>query len=297
MAAAALAGCDRRDARDDVATYGADRPADDGAPAAAGADAPRVEVPHPHPVPPAEGPVPAGGPEQPRVTTSSTVVDDSTPGFAPQTRLGAGQLARVLLQPTPARRVVIEVLEQPGAAARAGTVEHLTETLRAVSRKPVLDGGRWLIPDDRRRWSAAAINGVADELARADHERDLAVVRVLFLRGAFDQGDSVLGVATRADTFAVFVDQVARASTALVGRAEIEAAVAAHELGHLLGLVDLVVDTGRADPDHPAHSRNRESVMYWAVESGLVTQVLSGGPPRNFDDDDQADLASIRNGA
>jgi hypothetical protein len=36
--------------------------------------------------------------------------------------------------------------------------------------------------------------------------------------------------------------------------------------------------------------------MYWAVESGLVTQVLSGGPPRDFDDDDLADLAAIRNG-
>jgi hypothetical protein len=36
--------------------------------------------------------------------------------------------------------------------------------------------------------------------------------------------------------------------------------------------------------------------MYWAVESSLVTQLLSGGPPRNFDADDLADLRAIRGG-
>ena len=67
-----------------------------------------------------------------------------------------------------------------------------------------------------------------------------------------------------------------------------------HEVGHLLGLVDLVLDTGRADPEHPGHSSNRSSVMYWAVESTLITDVLAGGPPRDFDADDLRDLAAIR---
>jgi hypothetical protein len=33
--------------------------------------------------------------------------------------------------------------------------------------------------------------------------------------------------------------------------------------------------------------------MYWAVESSLVTDVLQGGPPKDFDDADRADLATI----
>ena len=52
--------------------------------------------------------------------------------------------------------------------------------------------------------------------------------------------------------------------------------------------------TGRADPEHPGHSPNRGSVMYHAVESTLLGTVLSGGPPRDFDADDLADLAAIR---
>jgi hypothetical protein len=70
--------------------------------------------------------------------------------------------------------------------------------------------------------------------------------------------------------------------------------VVTHEVGHLLGLVDLVLHTGRQDPEHPGHSRNQQSVMFWAVESSLITDVLTGGPPTNFDDDDRADLAAIR---
>ncbi|MEA3055907.1 MAG: hypothetical protein QOD30_1339, partial [Actinomycetota bacterium] len=39
------------------------------------------------------------------------------------------------------------------------------------------------------------------------------------------------------------------------------------------------------------------SVMYWAVESTVVTDLLTGGPPRDFDAADLADLAEIRGGA
>jgi len=74
----------------------------------------------------------------------------------------------------------------------------------------------------------------------------------------------------------------------------IEDACTMHESGHLLGLVDLVLNTGRQDPEHPGHSRNRQSVMYYAVESGLVAQLLGGPPPTEFDDADRADLATIR---
>ena len=81
-----------------------------------------------------------------------------------------------------------------------------------------------------------------------------------------------------------------------VSPARLELAVATHEVGHLLGLVDLFLRTGRADPEHPGHSANPRSVMYWAVESDVVGDLLTGGPPVDFDADDRADLATIRNG-
>jgi hypothetical protein len=98
----------------------------------------------------------------------------------------------------------------------------------------------------------------------------------------------------RGDTAAVFVDQVNGASTPLVGSGGIESAVVTHEVGHLMGLVDLFLHTGRQDPDHPGHSTNPGSVMYWAVESNLVADLLQGGPPKDFDSADLADLQTIR---
>lgn len=123
------------------------------------------------------------------------------------------------------------------------------------------------------------------------------MVRMLFLAGRLEGQDSALGAAVRGDTAVVFVEQVRSASSPLVSAAALEQAVATHELGHLLGLVDLVRSTGRADPEHPGHSPNRGSVMYWAIESDLVTSVLAGPPPADFDAADRADLAAIRSGS
>jgi len=135
----------------------------------------------------------------------------------------------------------------------------------------------------------------ADAGATTPQGDGIAVIRLLFVHGASDEGGHVLGTAVRGDVAAVFVDRVEAATTLVLSAAPIELSVSTHELGHLLGLVDLVRATGRADPEHPGHSANPESVMYFAVESNLIGQLL-GGPPRDFDAADLDDLAAIRDG-
>ncbi|MBW3613776.1 MAG: hypothetical protein KY439_00485 [Actinobacteria bacterium] len=210
---------------------------------------------------------------------------------------GPGAFARTLLRPQPATTVVFERLEQSGAAPRRATVDHAKSVLRSVTAKPVADPPPIPVPGGAQEWTAESIRDTADRLTKAGQGGGRAVLHVLFLRGNLRGNDEVLGVAVRGDVVAIFSDSVAAAGTPLVSGGAIEDAVLIHELGHLLGLVDLVLDTGRADPEHPGHSRNRDSVMYWAVESSLVTQVLAGGPPRDFDSQDLADLAALRNGA
>ena len=122
------------------------------------------------------------------------------------------------------------------------------------------------------------------------------MLRLLFVGGSFEGNLGVLGAAVRGDVAAVFSDQVDRAAGLLVDPPTVEDAIALHEVGHLLGLVDLVVGSGRGDPEHPGHSRNRDSVMYWAVESDAISQLLSGGIPNQLDADDRAELAAIRGG-
>ncbi len=209
---------------------------------------------------------------------------------------GVGDLARALLGPGNGDRVVVEVRAQSGAAPARRAIDHVAGVLRTASGKTVVLDGVDLVSGGARAWTAASIVAAAEATAAHGQGGDQVVVRLLFLRGTFEGDASVLGVAVRGDVAAVFPDRVEAAASLLVPSATIEDAVTVHELGHLLGLVDLVVDTGRDDPSHPGHSTNDRSVMHWAVESDLVTQVLGGGVPTELDAQDRADLARIRAG-
>ena len=203
----------------------------------------------------------------------------------------AGSFARQIL--AGGGEIVVEVIAQQSAMPRQATLAHVAETLQEVSGKRTAStvAGEAAPLDDV--WTADEVRAVADGIGTPQSD-GRAVLRILFVHGRWHESDTVLGVAVRGDTAAIFVDAVEEAASPLVGPGAIEEAVTTHEVGHLLGLVDLFLQTGRADPEHPGHSSNRSSVMYWAVESTLITDVLTGGPPRDFDADDLRDLATIR---
>lgn len=213
-------------------------------------------------------------------------------------RLGPpGSYARTMLRPRPVTALVVERFHQRGAEPASRTVELADATLREVAKKDVTVRPSVLLDGDGQGWTADEIRAVADEAGRVPAGGATAVLRLLFLRGSFEGDDAVLGVAVRGDVVVVFSEAVDGARTPVLGSDAIEEAVVVHELGHVLGLVDLARDTGRADPDHPGHSSNSRSVMYWAVESSLVGQVLTGPPPREFDTADLDDLEALRTGA
>lgn len=115
------------------------------------------------------------------------------------------------------------------------------------------------------------------------------------------EDSSVLGVAVDASTVAIFKDSVDEAQ-GLFGRPsseEVERAVTVHEAGHLLGLVNLVYTSpiDHEDPDHPHHSKNEDSVMYWAIETNDVGNFITGNIPDEFDDDDKSDLEGMASGS
>ena len=207
-----------------------------------------------------------------------------------------GALAPALLRPGHGDRIVVEVRAQAGAAPDRATIDHVASVLRQVSGKPVQVDGVDRLDGSAAAWTPSAIAQAADGAADRPQGGTQVVVRLLFLRGSFEGDTSVLGVAVRGDVAAVFADQVAASAGVLVDASVIEDAVTMHETGHLLGLVDLVIDRDREDPGHPGHSTNRRSVMYWAVESDVIGQLLDGGIPTDLDAQDRADLAAIRAG-
>jgi hypothetical protein len=206
-----------------------------------------------------------------------------------------GAYARHVLRPQGSERITVEILAQPGAAPAQSTLDHIARVLRDASGKTVSIPAPVALPAGDGTTNDTEIREWSDRYSRTAQTAEQAVLRLLFLTGQFEQTASVLGIAVRGDTAAVFKERVRQTATPpFVTVAQLEPAVTTHELGHLLGLVDLVIDTGRDDPENPGHSRNRGSVMYWAVESDVVSQVLDGPPPKDFDAADRDDLAAIR---
>lgn len=241
-------------------------------------------------------------------TTTTSMTSTTRPQSVPDNgaRGGPGAFARTLLRPQPATRIVVELLVQPGADPLQGSIDHLLQVLADESRKPVTSAERVSLPGGDGTTTADDIRTWSDRYGRVQQTTDQAVLRVLFLKGRYfertddpddDDGASALGAAVRGDTLAIFKDTVRSAATPIVSASVIEDAVLIHELGHLFGLVDLVLHTGREDPQHRGHSTNQNSVMYWAVEADVVGQVLGGPPSRHFDNADKADLAALRGGA
>ena len=114
-----------------------------------------------------------------------------------------------------------------------------------------------------------------------------------------DTGNSI-GAAYSSSAFAVFKQSIESAATPLVSAEEIEDSVIVHEMGHVLALVNIGYTSPRdhEDPNHPGHSKNPGSVMYWAVDNVGVVGLLGGHmrPPTTFDADDLADLRDLRDG-
>lgn len=234
-----------------------------------------------------------------RTTSPSQRTDTSTPGTSPADTGAAGNVgayARTLLRPAPATSIVLEVFEQSRAEPDKNTLDHAVSVWQQNADKPVTDSPPVVVTGGAQAWTPDQLRALADQQTHTRQTGSRAVVHLLYLRGTFQGDTSILGISVRGDVAVVFQDQVRSSASPVAPRSVIEDAVTEHELGHILGLVDLVLHTGRGDPQHPGHSTDKHSVMYWAIESDVVSQVIDGSLPVDFDDADRADLATIRNG-
>jgi hypothetical protein len=228
---------------------------------------------------------------------------DSDAGRTPVDDLGpVGANGRAMLRGDRSR-LVIEVDVQEGLRPTQAALDHLVASLREHADKPggvELAGGN-TFASDRTTWTAQDLRDVAATHRSTASDGGTVSFYVLYVRGGFVAGGeetNAVGVAHRASEIAVFPERWRGLGDLLGGDPRLERAVLVHELGHALGLVELTYESDhpRQDPEHPGHSSNRGSVMFWAVETDLVGQVLGGPPPDRFDADDAADLAALRDG-
>jgi hypothetical protein len=225
-----------------------------------------------------------------------TQVDDpwlSRPGFEGPRILNAGVIRVELDHPA-------GLAPHPDAVARLDArIEDLTgqpvevdvqvEDIRAVG-KVTLDE---ISTTERSYRDAPHVSG------------DSAGIYILYVRGEFAESDQVLGIAYAGYSVVVFREIVESAGTPRPGGecagllgptpCEIERAVLVHEVGHLLGLVNINYESksDHWDDTHGHHCSDESCVMYWQIE---VRSPLPGPPPDTFDPACRDDIAQIRAG-
>ena len=130
-----------------------------------------------------------------------------------------------------------------------------------------------------------------------------AGIYILYVGGEYADGASVLGAAYSGYSVVVFRSVIEDAGTprpngecaGIIGPTpcEIERAVLVHEVGHLLGLVNINYASAEDhwDETHGHHCSTTSCVMFWQIELGGP---LAGPPPDDFDPACRADIAKIR---
>jgi hypothetical protein len=211
-----------------------------------------------------------------------------------------GSMVRAYLRAEPATKLIVEVDYVSRRAPSSRALAHLASVLEGVADKPggidVKAGNE--IAAGRDTWSIGEIKALERQHRAARSSGDTATMWIVYLDGRYASEESALGVAYSASAAAIFRDRIGDATTALVDASSIERAVVVHEAGHILALINIGYTSAidHEDPDHPHHSKNKGSVMYYAVEDVSIANLLGGGPPATFDDADKADLAKLKSG-
>ena len=241
------------------------------------------QLPWPNSNPQQPFPNPSQQPSQP---TTQSIDDGDT-----------GSLNHGYLQAQPYTKIIVEIDYIQGYEPTSATKTAISDFFQNVAGKTVTFAGENVITPTKNTYTVNDI--ITTEKANRQHHTngDTAVVYMMFLNGQFES-PGALGVTYKASSSVLFVERMNDATSALILYSQIEKAVAIHELGHLMGLVNINYQSERdhEDSQHPKHSNNENSVMFWAVEDISLKNALNFGPPSTFDNDDIFDLQKIRDG-
>jgi hypothetical protein len=182
-----------------------------------------------------------------------------------------------------------------------GTPRTVTVTL--AQDLPSREGKSWSVSELKKLTNTYQDN--QDNDPDPQDNTDVVVMHGLYVDGKFggENGDTTIGLAYETEAFAIFMGKVeentcsnsATLCTDKVRRYKLNRAITVHEAGHLVGLVDSplpMVNDHNDDPQHPAHSSNSNSVMFWKVEStrGLSDLFDDDSVPYKFDNNDVRDM-------
>ena len=196
-------------------------------------------------------------------------------------------------------RLTIEIISVNGAELSSAEVSSFQSWLSGLINKPngitiktssVSNPG--LAPystDDLRSF---------EDQTRSEYNDGTELTMYIFMAEDAYTTDNVLGVAYRNTSFAIFNGTI-EANTGALGQPSetlVTQTVLRHEMGHLLGLVNIgsPMQTDHQDVDHGNHCDVQNCLMYYAVENGdIIGNIVGGsGTPPSLDSQCMADLVA-----
>lgn len=238
--------------------------------------------------------------DQPEVLASASQEEIST--LATLNDLDAvGEAARALLQEGAFTQIVVEIDAVRGLGPSPEAKEVLRQRIATVTGKPVTFQGSSYIDSNKNSYTINDLTALSEKRQFKSVEPAISIW-IAYLDGFVQENPYGLGVSMSSTSIAVFprrIKTTANNATPPIEPDLLETATLVHELGHLLGLVNLIYESPRdhADPHYPGHSKNPRSVMYKGIEQAFGATIFGAGPPSTeFDSDDLADLRDIAEG-
>ena len=210
----------------------------------------------------------------------------------------AGECRYEILQDDKYSKLHIEINYVSGYEPSSDALDLLRQRINEVTDKKSVTISQDSFGSTDTSYSLEEILDIEESQRKKFKDGDEFVIHILYLNGEFEDNENTLGLAYKGSSFAIFQEKIEDAAFLFISSEDIEKSVLVHEYGHLLGLVNMGYTSphDHEDKDHPHHSNNEESVMYWAVESQDFYNQLDGEPPNNFDSYDLDDLDLMRQG-
>ena len=214
----------------------------------------------------------------------------------PENFKAIGASARDLLAATTYTSIKIEIQYMPGFAPDAASINNAVAFLNSLVNKP---GGITVIQTQIP--SAGKATMTLNDIVEVEKNYRTVFtsgnqlgVYLLYTDSKYSEAGA-LGLAFRNTSMALLGKTVTDNSGGIgqVSRTKLESTVLEHELGHILGLVNLGTPmvTNHQDANNPNHCNNNACLMYYGTNTTSVMGMLGGSIPA-LDANCKADLTA-----
>ncbi|MCC5918714.1 MAG: hypothetical protein JJU02_15445 [Cryomorphaceae bacterium] len=204
-----------------------------------------------------------------------------------------GSSANDILSEDKFTKLVLEIAYMPGMQLRSGTINatksflesriYKSDGIEVITREVPSGGKSAYSPDDLRTYE--------DEHRTVFPEENTLTIWICIVDGEYSS-PNVLGVAYQNLSCALMGETIVNNSGGLSrpSREKVETVVTLHELGHLLGLVDIGTPMVENHKGKEGHCNNSNCLMYYAVETTEFLSLLFNQPIPELDGNCLVDL-------